>query len=318
MLRLDDDHLKTSTDLPVLVTGTSGFIGGVIARELQLSGLTVVSLDCTGSPDLRMDAADPLVLTAIRRGCFRAVVHQAGISNTLERDEQLLHQHNTAKPLAIADACSVSDTAFLYASSFSVYGATGKRTVRESDLSSTTGPLNAYARSKLRLDEEMSSRYSGGNWMELRYTNVFGLREPIEGRMSSVISQWLWRSARGKFIEIFDGTQDSGRDFVEVHRVAGAIARRLQDTGQDPARGIFNFGSGVTVTFGEIIEWCREFAGTAVDVRTIPFLIGEQYQHWTSVNMDALGRYYPELKVADHKSLKAYAQECWRSHRETS
>jgi len=154
--------------------------------------------------------------------------------------------------------------------------------------------------------------------MGLRYTNVFGPREPIEGRMSSVISQWLWRSARGKAIEIYDGTHDSGRDFIEVHRIARVILRRLKDTGKDSARGVFNLGSGVTVTFGELITWCSAFAGIDVEVHTIPFTIAEQYQHWTSVNMDALGQYYPDLIVANHESLKAYAQECWRSHREST
>ncbi|WP_204326026.1 NAD-dependent epimerase/dehydratase family protein [Sulfitobacter sediminilitoris] len=309
------DSAIVTGNLPVLVTGSSGFIGGSISNELKRSGVAVVTLDVNGTPDIKADAADPAVLADVRRGAYSAVVHQAGISNTLEKDEELLYQHNTAKPLAIADACSSSATLFIYASSFSVYGATGRRPLRESDLSTTTGPLNAYARSKLLLDERMSCRFGGGNWIGLRYTNVFGPREPISGRMASVISRWLCNSARREPIEIFEGTEDSGRDFVEVHRIARVILRRILDDSKDSARGVFNMGSGTTVTFGELLNWCREFAGEAIKVRTVPFHIGEQYQHWTSVDMGLLAQHYPDQTVSDKESLKEYARYCWASHK---
>lgn len=274
----------------------------------------MVTLDTLGVVDRISDVAAPEILAEIRQGGFDAVVHQAGISNTLESDEALLHEYNTAKPLTIAEACSESATPFIYASSFSVYGSTGRRPVRETDIATTSGPLNPYARSKLRLDDEMASRFPGGNWMGLRYTNVFGPHEPTEGRMSSVISQWLRRSAQGEPIQIFEGTEESGRDFVEVDRIARVVLRRLEDNGPAGARGVFNLGSGVTVKFRELIDWCSNFAGSQVEVRTIPFTIAGQYQHWTSVDMGALGCHYPDLVVTGHDLLRSYAHQCWRSH----
>jgi ADP-L-glycero-D-manno-heptose 6-epimerase len=302
-----------TTDRPVLVTGSSGFIGGAVAAQLRASGHVVVTLDRSGAADRAMDAADPRLLADIRQGVYGAVVHQAGISNTLERNERLLIEHNTTKPLALADASVAAAIPFIYASSFSVYGATGRRAVREADVGRTSGPLNPYAISKLRLDTEMAARHAGADWLGLRYTNVFGPNEPIDGRAPSVISRWLRSSARAEPLEIFAGTRASGRDFVPVDRVATVIARRLADAGAAAPRGIFNLGSGVTITFGELIDWCREFSGGSLSVRDIPFAIEDQYQHWTAADMSALSAHYPDLGWGDYQLLKAYANACWRS-----
>ncbi|HUY47450.1 MAG TPA: NAD-dependent epimerase/dehydratase family protein [Streptosporangiaceae bacterium] len=306
---------NVATDRPVLVTGASGFIGGAIARSLRAQGRSVVSIDVTGTPDLRMDAADTRVLDAIRHGTYHAVVHQAGISNTLERDRKRLLENNTRKPLELADAAAEARVLFIYASSFSVYGNTGRRSVSEADIASSSGPLNPYAESKLRLDQEMAARFAGGDWLGLRYTNAFGPNEPTHGRMASVISKWLQQSASGQPIEIFDGTEDSGRDFVEVDRITAVILRRLARSTQPKPCGVFNLGSGTTVTFGELIDWCRDFSGQPPAIRAIPFTIGHQYQHWTSADMTALIAYYPDLGWGDRRRLKEYAGLCWRAFR---
>ncbi len=307
------DHPNLAADRPVLVTGAAGFVGDAIARSLRVSGRRVVTLDVTGSPDLRLEAGDSRVLAEIRRGRFHAVVHQGGISNTLERDRERLRLHNTDQPLDLAAAAADAEVPFVYASSFSVYGDTGRRAVRESDIASLSGPLNPYAESKLRLDEEMEARFAGGDWMGLRYTNVFGPHEPLEGRMASVISKWLQRSARGLPIDIFEGTRASGRDFVEVDRIAFVISQRLTRPSPPHPRGVFNLGSGITVTFGELIDWCQDFAGQPMALRTIPFTIGSQYQHWTGADMSTLIVYHPNLNWGDRDRLKKYAERCWRA-----
>jgi ADP-L-glycero-D-manno-heptose 6-epimerase len=308
-----DVEIDRSADRPVVVTGSSGFIGGAIVRRLRTGGRHVVTVDLRGSPDHKMDATDPELLSAIRGGTFHGVVHQAGISNTLVQDADLLLKQNTSKPLALADACAAVGVPFIYASSFSVYGRTGRRAVAEEDVASASGPLNPYALSKLRLDEEMTTRYPGADWLGLRYTNVFGPNEPIRGRMASIISQWLARSARGETIEIFEGTQRSGRDYVEVDRIAAVIERRLDSAAQEGPRGVFNLGSGVTLMFDELIGWCGEFANGPLSVRCIPFTIEHQYQHWTEADMSRLIPWYPELPWGDREQLKVYAAGCWPS-----
>jgi len=309
---MPNDRSNDTDVRPTLVTGSSGFVGARLARRLHRAGWNTITLDVKGAPDLCMDVADSRVLRDVAQARYRAVVHQAGLSNSLEQDEELLREQNTVKPLALAHACAISDTPFIYASSFSVYGATARRAVSECDVKLSSGPLNPYAWSKLRLDEEMSLRYSGGDWMGLRYTNVFGPSEPTEGRIASVISHWLKSSAHGEPIHIFEGTEESGRDFVEVDRITSVILRRLTDPA--PPRGVFNLGSGVTTTFSELIQWCREFAGKPIQVRTVPFTIAHQYQHWTCVDMSALAKFYPRLVIADRNALKEYARKCWKSH----
>ena len=73
----------------LLVTGTAGFIGRSLGDLLAGRGWSVVGLDRRahdmGLAEVMVtDVTDPDVLARISDGDFAGVVHNAGISNTLE------------------------------------------------------------------------------------------------------------------------------------------------------------------------------------------------------------------------------------------
>ncbi len=310
-------------DRPVLVTGAAGFIGGFLAERLAAAGWQVTAIDVRPAPSLaagvdftQTSCAHRAVFDDIIGGRYDAVVHQAGISNTLESDWARLQEHNVAQPLRLADACAKSATAFIYASSFSVYGRSAEVAIRESDDQDTTsGPLNLYARSKLLLDREMRSRdLSRAAWAGLRYTNVFGPGEPLAGRASSIISQILYAAAASEPIEIFSDTLAASRDYVPASRIYEFVDSFLNESVDIPS-GVYNMGSGIPVSFAELLHWATQFTGRrGVAVHLIPNPIPGKYQYWTQADNSAVARYVPSLGPMDRKEMRECALRCFEAY----
>jgi ADP-L-glycero-D-manno-heptose 6-epimerase len=177
----------------ILVTGSAGFIGNHVARELAQRGHRVTAVDdhptrrCRSGHPVRTDCADAELLHRIRSAEFDAVVHLAAIVDTTSTNREAMLTVNTEKSLALAHSSRAGDAIFVYASSASVYGTIEPGTyVREDDVgtSVSSGPLNVYAESKLLLDTEMVDQHAGSDWpwAGLRFTNVFGRASTTRAR----------------------------------------------------------------------------------------------------------------------------------------
>lgn len=305
----------------VLVTGAAGFIGRHVVAACCDAGWTVTAVDrrdqdphAGRAETLREDAAAPSVLARVRAKDYAAVVHQAAITDTLADDERLVAHENVSVPLRLAQACAESGTALVYASSSSVYGAIAeRRPIAEAevhDRSKCSGPLNAYARSKLTLDQAMSCRDDDLRWVGLRYTNVFGTGEEPKGSMACILSQIVRRAAQGERIELFDDTLDACRDYLPVGALAEAVVRLLDDR---VPPGVYNLGSGHAVSFARLLGWCRAFCGTDPDVHLVPNPIANRYQFWTCADMTALRRSLPGLSHLSIEDVRAAAHDLYRS-----
>lgn len=289
------------TSNAVLVTGAAGFIGSHIVTGLADRGIAVIGVDTRDAPAhlqkamtfYRMDfVADP-ILAMVRGGRFDAVVHQAAISSTLEDDWRLLRNVNVDRAMILAEACAVERTPFIYASSSSVYGriyhqdAVAEDAVN--DRAVCSGPINAYARSKLLLDTLLATRDLGGlRCIGLRYTNVFGSGEQHKGSMASIISRLLRKVAANGEPTLFADTLDASRDYAPVHWVVQVILRLLE--APVPA-GIYNVGSSCPISFKTLLQWCAEFShNEKLQFHLIPNPIPARYQYWTCADVQKLQR----------------------------
>lgn len=302
----------------ILVTGAAGFVGSHVASAVRRTGWAVTGLDTrppgpgTGSEGwITGMAGAPAVLREIRAGRYDAVVHQAGITSTLETDKGLLCDVNVGQPLAIADACAAAGALFVYASSHSVYGKAHRQIpLAEQDAADRdvcTGPVNLYARSKLDLDEAMAGRRAGSlRWVGLRYTNVFGRGEQHKGRMASIISQLLRKSARGEPLTLFADTLGACRDYIPVEAVAGTIAALLE---RDVPAGVYNLGSGIPVSFSTLVEWCASFTGADPVVELLPNPVANGYQYWTCADMAKLAACLPALPRFTQAEIRSASHE---------
>jgi nucleoside-diphosphate-sugar epimerase len=149
----------------VLVTGTDGYLGSVLAPGLMADGHEVVGLDTgfykSGWLYHGMDRAPETIVKDLRIASaadfagFDAVVHMAELSNdpTGELKPGITHQINHKGSVHLAKlAREAGASRFIYMSSCSVYGVASDSDVTEE---SPVNPQTAYAECKTLVERDL-------------------------------------------------------------------------------------------------------------------------------------------------------------------
>jgi UDP-glucose 4-epimerase len=147
----------------VLVTGGSGFFGGVLKRRLLAEGFAVTNIDL-----LRDDDAD-LALTSVQGDIrdadllrrtfaahqFQAVFHCAAMLAHDVQDDTLLWTSNVDGTRMVAEAALAAKVAkFIFISTNCLWGEGFGREVTETD---PPAPIELYGRSKLQAEQELAT-----------------------------------------------------------------------------------------------------------------------------------------------------------------
>lgn len=260
--------LHADSFMKVLVTGGAGFIGSHVAEALVAQGWEVAVLDnfATGlernipaaAELIRGDAGDDALLARAVRGC-RTVFHLAAVSSVQDSVDRPLEVHgaNLTATLSLLEAAAREGVGrFVFSSSAAVYGNTEGRLARE-DMK--TNPLSHYAVQKLA-SEHYCAVYHALHGLEtvcLRYFNVYGPRQRADSPYSGVIAKFSDAACDGRPPLIFgDGGQT--RDFVHVSDVVAANLAAATVPAAAVAGGVFNIGSGRSVSVAELAAAVRD------------------------------------------------------------
>lgn len=234
-----------------MVTGNEGYVGSCLVPELQGRGHEVVGVDAgllagcgTGEEippadvQLRADIRDlePVALAGVE-----AVIHLAGISNDPhgDLDPAVTAEVNAAATARLARLCqSEGVSRFVLASSCSVYGAAGDAWLDET---SPTGPVTAYARSKLEAEEAVLAMADAGFApTALRCATAFGPSPRLRGDL--VLNNLVGHAvATGRVL--LKSTGVSWRPMVHVRDIATAFAEVLDAPTVAVGGEVFNVGS---------------------------------------------------------------------------
>jgi len=247
-----------------LVTGGAGFIGSHLVEALLAQGSEVIVLDnlSTGIkgnvPDKARlvvgHAGDAALLDQLLPGCA-GIFHLAAVSSvqaSLDRPLEV-HNDNLTATLALLEAARRHGVKrFVFSSSAAVYGDTKGEPACE-DMK--PNPLSHYAVQKLAGEYYCSvyAKLYATETVCLRYFNIFGPRQRADSPYSGAIARFLDAGRAGRAATIFgDGSQT--RDFCAVANVVAANLAAADRPASDLAGGIFNVGSGSSVSILQVVE----------------------------------------------------------------
>jgi nucleoside-diphosphate-sugar epimerase len=270
---------RALTGVRTVVTGSAGFIGAHLVRELIGRGAEVVGLDrrypsddlpgthftveLTGSLD-RSTVAD-----ALRDADM--VFHLAGRGGVRDVGPEvaLARRRDNAGAAANVLALTGLDVPLVVTSSSSVYGGArpsrdGRlRPSREDDLRL---PLGDYARSKTAVEDQCAIRADrGGAVVVARPFTVTGPGQ----RPDMAVARWLTATLAGTPIEVL-GSLERSRDVTDVRDVARALA----DLAAQP-HGLVNLGTGRSVRLGDLLGAVVEAAGRPAAIESAPAPAGD-------------------------------------------
>lgn len=247
----------------IIVTGGAGFIGSNLVDALIKKGHDVLIIDnlSTGKKENINRSAD-FVEEDLRdfnkiQPFFKGVdfvFHEAALPRiplSIEKPIETNEINVSATLNVLVAAAGEKVKKVIYASSSSALGGKATMPMRED---APCDPLNPYALQKYvgELYGKIFSSIYGLPTVSLRYFNVYGPRQPIEGSYVPVIGIFLTQKKKNEKLTITgDGKQT--RDFTHVFDVVRANILAME-SGKVGHGEVINVGAGQNHSINEIAQ----------------------------------------------------------------
>ncbi len=282
-----------TTPTSILVTGGAGFIGSHLAERLVKLGQEVVVIDDlstgqkanlpSGAQFYQMDLnkIDQLI-KIISTHRPKVIYHFAGHSQLREALEQPLAdaQSNIGGTLSLIQAClqlSTTDnytpTQVVFSSSSAVFGGLNNPPYSEDSAVAASSPYG-IAKYSAELYWDWYSRQSGVKAACLRYANVYGPRQSLQGE-AGVVARFMSLLSEDQPLTIYgDGTHE--RDYIYVDDVVSANVAAAEHG----CTGAFVVGTGMPTPTLKLAELCAAAAKKKLHVTYQDRPLAEQERSW--------------------------------------
>lgn len=251
-----------------LVTGASGFFGGILKRRLLREGHTVVNIDLevdedAGLPNLvsvRGDLRDPSLLTQVfQQHRFDAVVHCAAqLAHGMRLDETLLWTSNVDATVLLAEFAKQHGVRpFVFVSTNCLWASgIGHPVEEERDL---PAPVEIYGRSKLEAETRLQAFTQDLDVVILRCPTIMD-----EGRLGLLAILFEFIDDNKTVWVVGDG--GNRYQFVYADDLATAC---ILATGYGRS-GLFHVGSDAVKSMREVYGSVIAEGGSRSRVRSLP------------------------------------------------
>ena len=261
-----------------LVTGCAGFLGSHLSEALLSRGVGVLGVDCFSDyyprrfkqsnvaglrapgfelveADLATAPLDPLL------DGIDVVFHlaaQPGVRGSFGEGFGTYLRHNVQATQRLLEAASRRDlSAFVYASSSSVYGNQPVYPAREN---APVDPVSPYGATKV-ITEQLATafwRSAGVPAVGLRYFTVYGPRQ----RPDMAFSRFISRALTGRPLVV----RGDGRQVREFTYIADVVRATLAAAGLGEQGTVYNVGGGQPVALLDVIALLEELVDRPITV----------------------------------------------------
>ena len=263
----------------VVVTGSSGYIGGQVALALSDVGHKVIGIDRRPvlprlmnvfARHVQADIADNTGLAAIIEAQPDAIIHCAGTSlvGPSVLDPAEYYHNNVIKTIQLLDLVrkALPKTRVIFSSSASVYGEPILNPCSEVD---PCEPMSPYGESKRMIEQVLASYHHayGLDYVAFRYFNACGAdrlkRHGQEPGATHVIARILEATRDNKQFSLYGDDYETPdgtciRDYVHVEDIAHAHVCALDAA---VPSGVYNLGTNNGTSVKEILACAAAIAG---------------------------------------------------------
>ncbi len=269
----------------LLITGSSGFIGGSLLKSLLDDDRYVLSIsDIKHDNPYNLEFIPTTKLSEVA-GKFDVVVHLGATSETNNFDMEAIFRNNVLFSLNLMAGLK-KDCKLLYASSGSVYGQI-KDTVPVAEERRFEQASSPYALSKLTLDNIVRNFFRNKNYIGLRFFNVCSFDQEALKLQPSPTFKFLKQLRAEKKITLFEGSQSMLRDFIHIDDVMKIMHFLMNESSDGYA--ILNIGTGKAVSFEQIADaFIQRLGFGSKEYKPMPENLSQTYQRFTCADINAL------------------------------
>ncbi|WP_158750893.1 NAD(P)-dependent oxidoreductase [Acidobacterium sp. S8] len=294
----------------ILVTGGSGFFGGVLKRRLLAEGYTCVNYDLLPDTDrlpglqsVQGDLRDTALLAKVfYEERFDGVIHCAAMLAHGKIDSDQLWTSNIDGTLNLAKACVTAGVKkMVFISTNCLWASNLGHPVAETE---PPQPIEIYGKSKLAAEQGLTKYTDKLDIVTLRCPTIID-----SGRLGllAILFEFMHD---GNTIWVV-GKGDNRYQFIYAQDLASACIRALDYQGSDT----FHVGSDNVKTLREVYEAVIRKAGSKSRVRSLPkgpTLAAMKLAHVLKVS--PLGPYHYQMIAEDFlfDTTKAKAQLGWQ------
>lgn len=294
-----------------LITGGAGFIGSNLVEYLVQYGagkIRILDNLSTGNIDNIKEYID-LPNVEFIEGDIRAystcqkavegidfVSHQAALGSVPRsiNDPVTTNEVNISGFLNVLTTAKEAQTRrMVYAASSSTYGDSKILPKQENVIGN---PLSPYAVTKYvnELYAQVFSKVYGFHTIGLRYFNVFGPKQNLNGPYAAVIPLFISRMLRNE-PPFINGTGESSRDFTFVSNVVQANVKALLRENID-ADIVLNIAYGEQTSLIDLVESINQNLGTNIKPQFRDFRSGDVMHSLADITKARKDIYYdPEV-----------------------
>jgi len=278
----------------ILITGGSGFFGGILKRRLLAEGHYCINLDLVPDPDthpnlvsIQGDLRDKALIERIfAEHQISAVLHCAALLAHGSIEEKDLWTANVDGTRNLADACRTASVhKLVFISTNCLWASNLGHAVREDE---PPAPIETYGRSKLAA-EQLLAEYPDLNVVIIRCPTIID-----SGRLGLLAILFEFIQEGKKIWVVGDG--GNRYQFVYAQDLASACILAMQYSGS----GVFHVGSDNVHSLREVYQAVIRAAGSRSRVVSLPkgpAIAAMKLAH--NLHISPLGPYHYQMIAED-------------------